>query len=262
MVMSDALVPAWLVQGKASAAMTNATLPADRSAEGDFRIGRVFWRTASIILRNFPVFFIVIVVTSLPTLLSEGSLGSAHWHISLPLLDGLLSTVCQAVVLYAAFQAMRGRRVNLAESARLGLRRILPIIGISICVTVIGTLGLLLFILPGLMWLSRWFVAIPACVVESLGVSASMGRSAQLTENHRWGIAGALVLFVVLGVILESGIDELVSLATGGVPALAIRGLWEGMSGTFYAIFAVVAYHDLRVAREGVDIEQIAAVFE
>jgi hypothetical protein len=34
-------------------------------------------------------------------------------------------------------------------------------------------------------------------------------------------------------------------------------------SGTaVYAITAVVAYHDLRVAKGGIDIEQIAAVFD
>jgi hypothetical protein len=38
--------------------------------------------------------------------------------------------------------------------------------------------------------------------------------------------------------------------------------LWNGIWGAFYAIAAVVTYHDLRVAKEGTDIEQIAAVFD
>jgi hypothetical protein len=51
--------------------------------------------------------------------------------------------------------------------------------------------------------------------------------------------------------------------AIGGEP-LALIGdvLWNGVWGAFYAISVVVTYHDLRVAKEGIDIEQIAAVFD
>ncbi len=38
--------------------------------------------------------------------------------------------------------------------------------------------------------------------------------------------------------------------------------IWNGIWGAFYAIAAVVSYHDLRVAKEGINIEQIAAVFD
>jgi hypothetical protein len=43
---------------------------------------------------------------------------------------------------------------------------------------------------------------------------------------------------------------------------VAVHAVWNGFWGALYAIFAVVTYHDLRVAKEGVDTEQIAAVFE
>ena len=49
---------------------------------------------------------------------------------------------------------------------------------------------------------------------------------------------------------------------TGPVPAFVAYLTWNGIWGAFYAIFAVVTYHDLRVAKEGVDTAQIAAVFE
>jgi hypothetical protein len=51
--------------------------------------------------------------------------------------------------------------------------------------------------------------------------------------------------------------------AIGGTP-LALVGdvLWNGVWGAFYAIAVVVTYHDLRAAKEGIDIDQIAAVFD
>ncbi len=38
--------------------------------------------------------------------------------------------------------------------------------------------------------------------------------------------------------------------------------IWSAIWTAFYAIVIVVTYHDLRVAKEGIDTEQIAAVFE
>ena len=38
--------------------------------------------------------------------------------------------------------------------------------------------------------------------------------------------------------------------------------IWNALYGAFDAILVVVTYHDLRVAKEGVDTDHIAAVFE
>ncbi len=48
-----------------------------------------------------------------------------------------------------------------------------------------------------------------------------------------------------------------------GAPLALVGSLiWNGIWGAFYAIAVVVTYHDLRVAKEGIDIEQIASVFD
>ena len=47
--------------------MTDTSVPT-RFAEGDFRVGRVLNRTASVFSRNFLTFFIVTAVASLPLL--------------------------------------------------------------------------------------------------------------------------------------------------------------------------------------------------
>ncbi len=57
--------------------------------------------------------------------------------------------------------------------------------------------------------------------------------------------------------VLEDVVESAPLTLAGGL-------LWNGNSGgAFYAIAAVVTYHDLRVAKEGTDIEsRIAAVFD
>jgi hypothetical protein len=41
-----------------------------------------------------------------------------------------------------------------------------------------------------------------------------------------------------------------------------VNMVWSAVWTAFFAIVIVVTYHDLRVAKEGVDTDQIAAVFE
>src|SRR6202034_1833347 len=93
----------------------------------------------------------------------------------------VLSTIAQAVVVYGAFEDMRGQPVNLVESFRVGLRRFFPVLGVAVCVPILAALAAFLLIIPGLIVFTMLYVAVAACVVERLGTFESMGRSAQLT---------------------------------------------------------------------------------
>src|SRR6202020_2425597 len=81
------------------------------------------------------------------------------WTVFGGFLAIVLSSLSQAIVLYG------------------GLGRILPIIVLAISVAILGMLGSMLLIFPGLMLFTMWFVATPACVVGRLGPFRSMGRS-------------------------------------------------------------------------------------
>jgi hypothetical protein len=85
------------------------------------------------------------------------------------------------------------------------------------------------------------------------GVANYSGASAGL---------GLLALLAVAGAIAETILPH--ALAALGGPMAGTLGVffWRACINTCAAIVAVVAYHDLRVAKEGVDIERIAAVFD
>jgi hypothetical protein len=265
--------PVWLVQAgrdvPEDGALRDATLPADRFTEGDFRVGHVLSQAWSLLSRNFLRFFVVTAAAAVPQAASS-TIGDPFHVLQLagiklegfgPLLGHVLTTVSEAAVLYGAFQNMRGEPVNLGESMRVGLRRFFPVVGVALTMTILGVLGLIVFVVPGLMFFTMSFVAIPACVVDKRGVFASIGRSSDLTRGYRWKIFALMLFWYVSDAIAEGVIDAVTS-ATGAVPAFAAYVIWNGIWGAFYAIFAVVTYHDLRVAKEGVDTAQIAAVFE
>jgi hypothetical protein len=185
-------------------------------------------------------------------------------------------TLVQAVLLNAAFQAMRGRRIDIAESARIGLRRFFPIVGIALILAVLAGLAALLLLfmhLPvpvgiasllvvSLMLYTVWFVATPVCVVEQLGPLGSMGRSAELTKGYRWKIFEMVLLLLIVQFIVAAAVGAVV---TGGGFITAVRVVelaWNAIWKAFFATLIVVTYHELRVAKEGIDTDQIAAVFD
>jgi len=280
--------------GSRGRVMTDASLPAGRFTPGDFRVGQVFSRTWSVFSRNFLTFVLVSALATLPGLLMPQRTPGADPFRNLGvlaigwLLMIVLWALVQAVLLNAAFQSMRGRRFDIAESARIGLRRFFPIVGIAIILMVLAGLGaslLLLMHLPVpvyiasllvvfLMLYTVWFVATPVCVAEQLGPLDSMGRSAALTKGYRWKIFGMLLLLLIAQFIVVAAVVGAVAVAVTGGGFLAssdamattvgqvVKLAWNTIWTSFFATLIVVTYHDLRVAKEGIDTDQIAAVFD
>jgi hypothetical protein len=252
--------------------MTDQILPPHRFTElnSNFNIGHVFNQTVSIFSRNLLPFGMVTAVAYLPSVLtfSQGSdpafLANAGggWVAVGVILTLVLNVLSQAIVLYGAFEDMRGLPVNLSESIKVGLRRFFPVLGVSICVPLLAGLAALALVVPGLIVGTMLFVSVPTCVVERLGVFGSMGRSARLTKGHRWKIFGIWIAVLLVGGIAQSILTS-VARTIGGVPLGLIMSLVVGaLIVAFNAILAVVVYHDLRVAKEGVDTDQIASVFD
>jgi hypothetical protein len=287
--------------------MTNA-LPDGRLAQGEFRVGHVFSLTWSIFSRNFFKFTIISAVTFLPFVplivflrrFAPADLAASANVLVMWLLVGaaaaiFLSLFCQAILLHAAFQDMSGRSGNLAESAKVALGRLLPIIGIGLIGVVVmivyiialgfvvaaiagslqspgfAALAFLLGIIPGVMIYLMWVVAIPACVVERLGPFRSLGRSQALTKGHRWKIFGQQLMLLIAGLVLGLLIGVVLNvlgraLGPGAtlttIVNLIVNLVWYAGWIAFGIMILVVTYHDLRVAKEGIGSEQIAAVFE
>ncbi|MBV8751524.1 MAG: hypothetical protein JO328_01545 [Hyphomicrobiales bacterium] len=249
--------------------MTDATtvITSVAASPGEFRIGRAFSRTFTLLSRNFPIYFVVAAVGSVPLMLFQKT--------SIPLIDDsvtlsliawilmlLLGPLAQAIVLHVAFQDMRGGLVSLTEAVRSVVGRLLPLIGLAICMGVAIAVGVLLLIVPALILLTMWYVAYSACIIERRGVFASMERSGALTKGHRWAIFGTWLLLAITGAILGAVVSALIGLSESSGLVMAGSLAWTALVSAFGIVFAVVVYHDLRVAKEGIDTRQITAVFE
>jgi len=248
--------------------MTDISLPAARFAEREFRVGEAMNKAMQTLSRNVLPFSVVTGIAALPSVLifernSAGmdSAAAAIWFLVCTLLAVVLSGLSQAVVLNAAFEDMRGRPVDMLASFQIGLRRFPAVIGVTLLSGFFGGIAAIALIFPAFMVMTMLYVATPACVVERLGPFASLSRSAVLTKGSRWRVFGMICVVGFIGAI-GSRMVEALAYAVGPTIAPVVKVIWQGLLGAYSAILVVVTYHDLRVAKEGVDTDQIAAVFE
>jgi hypothetical protein len=239
--------------------------PAERSVPA-LRVGRVLGRAFTIYFRRFLVFLPFGVIPALQEPVT-------HWlHLErwaggvTPVLDLALSlvlaTICEAAVVQGTFDAMRERRVRLVASAARGLARPGVVVGVSLIQATSFLLGSALLLVPGLLAATWWFVAIPACIAERRGVLASLRRSAELSRGSRWRVFAIFLLILLAALVGNDAVPALLAYSIGATAAQIALFLWGTLYSSLQAVISVVTYHDLRVAKDGVETDRIAAVFD
>ena len=236
-----------------------------------FSIGNVFGRAIGLLSRHAPLFILVSAVTQLPNLFialeqqgvrARPPAGGAAM-VGFTVLFGslVLLPLVQTVVYHAAFQDMLGRPIRLGGSLAIAFRRFFPVLGTLICMGAAIMLGILLLIVPGIIWAAMFAVAVPACVVERLGPFTSCGRSAYLTKGNRWKVIGIGLLCFVANLAVAA-LGFVLKFTAGPALGGLLAAVANAVLAAFGSLVAVVMYHDLRVAKEGVDTDRIAAVFD
>ena len=246
--------------------------------DGAFDIGKVIERTFGVIGANFPTLFgLALVLAALPQAvaalaLSPSAAGvpnlSPLWALG-SLVAVVASFVLQAAVVHASVVDLNGGKASFGDSLRVGMSNFLPVLGISILMTIGIAFGMILLIVPGVMMAVAWSVAVPAQVVEKTGVIQSFSRSAELTRGSRWAIFGLFFVYLLLafGFMLVAGlIFAALSFMTGGPESLVMRGvitpLLQAVTSMIGASGAAAIYYELRSKKEGVGPQELAAVFD
>lgn len=204
----------------------------------------------------------------------------------------LHSNFVMAALVYGTIQNLKGENAGFGECFAKGISLILPVLGVAfvylliLALTILVTavpggivIGLLVYatdasviyflgapiiVAPVIYVLILLYVTIPVAIVERAGIG-SLKRSVALTKGHRWRLFGLIILFFFIGGALGVALYFLGLMGesslnfTGGV---VTQWAFGGVFSAFAAVMAAVIYHDLRVAKEGVDSDQFAAVFD
>jgi hypothetical protein len=234
-------------------------------------VGRVFGRAFSVWIANFVPFTVVTVIVHLPVFLVAGLVPAAltpgtAWYGLTQLLSYLAYLLVTGALTSGVLGSLQGQPARVGALLDRGVGRIGVVFASSFRMGLWLVLGFILLIVPGVIWYCALFVAVPAAVVEpALGSSAAaLARSRTLTAGSRWQIFGVVVL-VGLVMLVGMFVAGFLAVLATGLP-LSTRGLIGMVVMTLItplgACAPAVAYHDLRVAKEGVSTADLARVFE
>jgi hypothetical protein len=237
--------------------------------ERDFRLGRVVARTFSILRRRPLPFLLLYGIASLllnvPVTFTNDDSPAVAVILAMGVAQALyivFNVFAVAAVVDVVIDDAHGRPVDISKALRVALRRFAPALGATLAMAGLAVLGFALLIVPAAIVISRFFVVVPACVVEGLGPVQSMRRSAELTSGNRWRIFGLWFAILMAEVIVQMELDQAIRPFGSFALVLAPQVLWDMVVGAFAAVATAVIYRDLRVAKEGIDTDQVAAVFD
>ncbi|WP_143748347.1 hypothetical protein [Mesorhizobium carmichaelinearum] len=242
-----------------------------------FRIGRVLNDSLAVIYRN-PVLCLGLgaVLYAVPRF------GLSFWYVEATFASGssglaLLSqyqifviagllfyvgviAILQTALIRAAIVDMQGEKPSPGDCLAVAIAMFFPVLLTSLVVTLAIVLGLVLLIVPGILLLLRWSVAMPVLIQERRNILDSMARSRDLTKESRWALLG-LWLILILGGTLVGVVAPRLVVPLNFTFGLIVEAVVKAAVTVLSSVAAAVSYVELRQLKEGTSVEQLAEIF-
>jgi uncharacterized membrane protein len=167
--------------------------------------------------------------------------------------------------------AARRGPVLLFSSILFGLFCGLIIAVSTLSLIVLKGLGIIVLLaaVVAVLWLAlRVSVANPPIVLETSGPIQALRRSFHLTKGHAWRAFRVLLVGAVVTVFIGGAVNGVINAVLSGLGGAnaAFEFMWAAIAGTIStaitaplsAALTVLFYFDLRVRKEGFDLERLA----
>jgi hypothetical protein len=153
----------------------------------------------------------------------------------------------QAALVEAVVDVRDGRAdMSISETFTQGREHLSSVLVAGLIAAVAITIGLILFIVPGLFLLTIWCVIVPVIVLESRSAGEAFGRSRQLVRGEGWNVFGLIVLvfLILIGAGIILGI--LLSWLPGWLGSYIQSVVSNSITAPFVAVALTLAYFALR----------------
>lgn len=181
--------------------------------------------------------------------------GTAFTIASLLILTAL-SAMFQVIALRMVIAQLEGRPRRLWADVGAGLVLFVPVTVLMAMVTIAVMLGLIVLIVPGLIFYVMYSVAVPVYVAERPGLLGALSRSQDLTEGVRWRLFAILAIYWGFAVLL-SLLSQMAGVSAGdeiGSAALSLAlatGVTDTIASAAYATLIAAIYVALRRQQDG-----------
>lgn len=149
-------------------------------------------------------------------------------------------------------------------SMRSGFQRSFAVLGALLVASLLKgigiVVGLVCLIIPGVLVMLRWLLSTQAIVIESQGGRGSLGRSRELTAGNYGRLLVLMLVLTLIGMALHFGLRALLPDAIEHTPVLGqlLQQVPQIVVAPVSSAALTLAYFDLRVRKEGFDMEQLA----
>jgi Membrane domain of glycerophosphoryl diester phosphodiesterase len=172
--------------------------------------------------------------------------------------------------MYRAATSLAAGNLETIGSVLLGtLRRYFAVWGIVILAALVFLGAIAIVTIPVVLWVViRWSVALPALFAEGIGPVKALGRSWNLVRDNWWRTLGILIIVTIMASLIQTALAFLFGGVAAVVPGLSddlragvvttVTTLVDALVGAITPIAITMLYLDLRVRKEGLDLDQLA----
>jgi hypothetical protein len=226
--------------------------------------GELVQTTFRLLRAHLALFLSLTLIVVAPVVIAvDGVWGGALAHAAQvpedrvgPLLASLLVSafvippLVNAMLVTAVVRLGRGEEPTVADALRAAAPRLLPAVVAVALFTVGLTAGLFLLVVPGVWLMVRWYFVAQAVVIEGLGPTAALRRSAELVRglwwrNARW-LLGYFAMLYVIGAIGESLVAQIHAGWLYVTGEIVLRAILLSLS----AIFGTLLFFDCRARHQ------------
>ena len=236
---------------------------------------QTFKKVVSLLFSHLPHYSLLILLSSSPAII----IGSftlnpySQGQPALKMLSLLCGLISWAAITYSALEHLQGRSVSAVTSLMKGLQKVIPVAITYILFLFIVGIGLLFFLVPGLIFFSGLLLSVPIVVLEDLSPIAALQRSWNLSHGYKRAILNASILLFLLSLVFLIFISILLVAVTFAI-AFSLSPLIAAIFSVILYVFAlfgfqtsfplasVVFYYQIRKEKEGIGLEELLKVFE
>lgn len=191
------------------------------------------------------------------------------WSLGAAFLILIASAASQAATVVAVSNLHLDRPASVMDSFSSVKGEIPGVLGLSLLVGMAAGVACLAFLVPGVLLLIMWSLAVPAKVLEHRGVTDAMSRSMELSKGSRGRIFVIGLLIFVLSIGVSWLLQWPILIAAGfsfrgGIQRMAIG--WQvaavvaefvsrSLVGALGTIALSLVYYDQRVRKEAFDLQ-------
>jgi hypothetical protein len=237
--------------------------------------GMILDRTFRLYTKNFALMIGVTALVQLPllavTVLAPlvressvvlGVLATLIWLFTFLASFLILTPLVTGAATKAISERYLGNEITVGAALKFSWGYVWTLLLIHFVVGIIVTVGTFLFVIPGVFFWLSYILVVPVTVLENIRDGNRVRqRSWDLVTDHRWKVFAVVVVLIVPQFVLSIsgplylqyvfGMESALGEVMGGL----LSGLMSLLLYPLQAIAITLLYYDLRIRKEGFDLE-------